>query len=105
MNTINRKISFLIIVGLLAVLSLGQLVYAQEPEESAPAVPQWVKDRQQYETNYIYVPCTSDVEVVFPVPQWVKDRQQYETSYVYVPPAAEFSAIYNRCGQIRNPDW
>ena len=108
MNTVTRSSRFLVIAGLLAVLSLGQLVYAQNPETEnpegcPPAVPQWVKDRQQYETSYVYVPCQSTAETVFPIPQWVKDRQQYETSYVYVPPAAEFSATYNRCGQIRTP--
>jgi hypothetical protein len=74
MNTVNRKSRFLMIVGLLAVLSLGQLVYAQDPQGCSPAVP-----------------------------QWVKDRQQYETSYVYVPPAAEFSATYDHCGQVKTP--
>ncbi len=135
MNTVTRSSRFLVIAGLLAVLSLGQLVYAQNPEGCPPAVPQWVKDRQQYETSYVYVPpaacqsvadpvppipqwvkdrqqyetsyvyvpCQSTAETVFPIPQWVKDRQQYETSYIYVPPAADFSAIYNRCGQLRTP--
>ena len=79
MNAVNRKSRFLMIVGLLAVLSLGQLVYAQDPEAQDPEG------------------CPPAV------PQWVKDRQQYETSYVYVPPAADFSSTYNRCGQIRTP--
>ncbi len=127
MNTVNRKSRFLMIVGLLAVLSLGQLVYAQDPEGCPPVVPQWVIDRQQYETTFAYVPPAVDspsaanaaripqwvidrqqyettfvyvppaTETVSHIPQWVIDRQQYETSYIYVPPAVDLSPADNRC--------
>ena len=51
-------------------------------------VPQWVLDRHQYETTFLYVPIIGDYfvpDVVSDVPQWVMDRQQYETSFVYEP--------------------
>ena len=62
---------------------------------NAVRIPQWVIDRQQYETTFVYVPPAT--ETVSRIPQWVIDRQQYETSYIYVPPAVALSPADNRC--------
>jgi len=89
MNTMTKRSHFLVVATLLAVLMLSQLAYAQAPEDCAAAVPQWVRDRQQYEIGYVYVPQANNVqaaEMETSIPQWALDRQQYETSYVYVPP-------------------
>ncbi len=88
MNTLIRRSHFLVIVLLLGGLLLGQMVYAQEPDRCTNGVPQWVLDRQQYETTYVYVPQVGDcppTESMSHIPQWVLDRQQYETTYIYVP--------------------
>ena len=89
MNTLIRRSHFLVIVLLLGVLLLGQMVYAQEPDRCTNGVPQWVLDRQQYETSYVYVPQVSDLlltESVPCLPQWVVDCRQYEPNYIYIPP-------------------
>ncbi len=100
MNTVTRNSRIFIIVGLLIVLSLSQVVYAQDSRNCTSEVPQWVLDRQQYETTYVYMPSEGngqpDVDV-FRIPQWVLDRQQYETTYVYVPLADGFASTVNRC--------
>ena len=92
MNNVTRNSRLFAVVALLAVLLRGgQLASAQAPN-CAAEVPQWVKDRQEYEPSYVYVPPVINMELAPPVeaiPQWVRDRQQYETSYVYVPPVHE----------------
>jgi hypothetical protein len=74
------------VIAGLALLVMCQVAAAQStPVE--PGVPQWVIDRQQYETTFV-LPQTGDVqltEVVSGVPQWVIDRQQYQTTYVPSP--------------------
>lgn len=49
--------------------------------------PQWVLDRQQYETTYVYDAAQRDSGQAAAVeagePGWVTDRQQYETAYIY----------------------
>ena len=88
MNTLARNSRLQVIVLLLVVLSMGQLVCAQDSGDSSADVPPWVRDRQQYETTYVYAPPASDMqptEIVDPIPQWVCVRQQYETTYIYVP--------------------
>src|SRR5690606_8423947 len=78
---------FLFVVILLAILWSGPVEYAQADHCTA-GVPPWVKDRQQYESSYVYAPAAGRMlaaETPSHIPQWVKDRQQYETSYVYVP--------------------
>jgi hypothetical protein len=99
MNTLTRKSRFLAIAVLLAVLSLGQLVNAQGPDpehtkevRGHTEVPQWVIDRQQYETTYVYVPSVGDMQpagIAACVPKWVIDRQQYETTYFFVVPTSD----------------
>jgi hypothetical protein len=104
MNTLTRNSRFLIIVVLLSILSAGQLVYAQDAPDCTAAVPQWVKDRQQYETTYVYVPPASDLQPaarVSRIPQWVLDRQQYETTYV--PPQLGEAQLFVVVSQI--PQW
>jgi hypothetical protein len=100
MNTVTRNSRLLIIVVSLTVLSMGQVIYAQDStHERKGEIPQWVIDRQQYETTYIYVPAADDVlldPIVPRVPQWVRDRQQYETTYIYVSPAADLRPADNR---------
>ena len=65
----------LVIVGILLV---SQAVFAQ----TASDTPQWVLDRQQYETTYVYVQPEEQLNIAQTIPQWVLDRQQYETTYV-----------------------
>ena len=96
MNSLRRNRSLLIFVILLAVLSLGQLVYAQDSPYCPAVAPQWVRDRQQYETSYVYVPMTFGAQPSS-IPQWVHDRQQYETSYVYMPMEIVFQPIDHYC--------
>jgi hypothetical protein len=94
-----RNNRFLIIAVLLCTLALGQLAYAQD-SGCAGGIPQWVRDRQEYETTYVYVPMTSDlpyIKVTFHIPQWVIDRQQYETSFVYTPMPANLQGDANYC--------
>ena len=99
-NTI-RNLSKLVIVG---ILLASQAVFAQ----TASDTPQWVLDRQQYDTSFVYVqldePASSEqwvldrqqYETTFvqleesssmaqAIPQWALDRQQYETTYVFSP--------------------
>jgi hypothetical protein len=44
-----------IIIAVLSFLVVGQM-FADESDDVQPPVPQWVIDRQQYETTYVYVP-------------------------------------------------
>ncbi len=107
MNTLTRNRRFLIIVVLLAILLSGQLVYAQDSQDCPSGVPQWVLDRQQYETTYVYAPSAGDVQLaenVARIPQWALDRQQYETAYVYVPPVGDFASADNRCSLVQTSD-
>jgi hypothetical protein len=55
MNAVTRNSRFLIAVVLLAIRSLGQLAYAQDSQDCSTRVPQWVLDRQEYETTFVYV--------------------------------------------------
>jgi hypothetical protein len=94
MNAVTRKSRFLIAVVVLAILSFGPLAYAQD-DGCPTGVPQWVLDRQEYETTFVYVPRVDDLQAaerVLNIPQWALDRQQYEITYVYVPMANDVQA-------------
>ena len=97
------------IIALLIALS-AQIALAVNCLD-APVAPDWVLDRQQYETTFVYTP--DDISSAFApvwnadhyqydstyltresgmaqnqgiaVPQWVLDRQQYEPTYTYTP--------------------
>jgi ribosomal protein L39E len=64
------------VFAVLTMLVVVQVVAAQSIKDN-PVIPQWVIDRQQYETTYV-----PPAEVLTVIPQWVIDRQQYETSFV-----------------------
>ncbi|MBK9124997.1 MAG: hypothetical protein IPM16_18020 [Chloroflexi bacterium] len=65
-----------IVIMLAAVLLTGSLAWAQA---DSPPAPQWVCDRQQYETRYVYLPDAETVPyVASSAPQWVRDLLQYE---------------------------
>lgn len=109
MNTVARSNPLLIIVAVLIILPLGQPVHAldhcsplwvkdrqqYQPNYvyAGPAhTPQWVRDRQQYQPSYVFELPSCDAqpaETTAPIPQWVVDRQQYQPGYIYVPPTAE----------------
>lgn len=83
MNTFSKHSRLLIVVLLLGLV--GQWVYAQDGTNT----PQWVIDRQQYETTF--VPISQLLDIVPQMPQWVIDRQQYETTFVY--PIGDFPTV------------
>jgi hypothetical protein len=92
----SRSITFariIKVIAFLTVLVVGQVVAAQStPVE--PVVPQWVIDRQQYETTFV-LPQRGDfqpIEIVPVIPQRVINRQQYETTYV-PPPLGDMQPI------------
>ncbi len=99
MNTSTKIRISLIVIAVLTALIVGQAVLAQS-DGVEPTVPQWVKDRQQYETSYVYSGEIHASQIVAAVPQWVLDRQQYETTFVFAP--QEFTG-----GQIVSavPQW
>lgn len=87
----------LLLFILVSTLMLGQAAYAQSSDECS-ITPQWVLDRQQYETTYVYNPTvsiTQPVQFTINIPQWVRDRQQYETSYVHLSTASDLQTIEN----------
>jgi len=55
-----RNSRLLLIVVLLSTMLLGQVAYAQDSGDCGDSVPQWVRDRQQYETSYVYVPVMAN---------------------------------------------
>ena len=83
----NRSIKLACMMKVLAVLTVlvvCQVVTAQSTGDE-PGIPQWVIDRQQYETTFVW-PQTDAAQFIGVkpgIPQWVIDRQQYETTFVW----------------------
>ena len=91
MNNAIRNKLFLVMVGLVAALLLGQLASAQDTQFCPAGIPQWARDRQQYETTYVYAPMAINVaaaDTARAVPQWCMSASSTEITYVYVPVAA-----------------
>jgi hypothetical protein len=101
----KNRIVLLIVVSLI-LLPSGQLFAQELAPGCAVEVPQWVRDRQQYETTYVWEPPAAelvDAAGIFDdIPQWVIDRQQYETTFVYVPPATQ---VQTAAAESEIPQW
>jgi hypothetical protein len=52
------------VIGLMiVVLSMSAAAVGAQSDKTGLGVPQWVRDRQQYETSYVYAPSQTALEV------------------------------------------